>query len=295
MRLEVIHRTTYTYAETAAFSQHLLRLMPRESADQKVLSTRISIHPTPDGGTDQTDLFGNATRIATVSRGHDRLEIVATSIVRRLAPAALIFEASAPWEEVRDIALGNPGHSPVADVSPHAFPSQMTEPDRAIEDWAAESLTPGRPVLAAAAEISHRIHEEFKYSPGATDAGTMPVQSFAARAGVCQDFAHVMLAALRSRRVPARYVSGYLRTIPPEGQERLTGADASHAWVSVWDPAFGWVDFDPTNDLQPGTDHVTLAWGRDYMDVSPVSGVVIGAGRQQLSVGVDVTPVGGAA
>ncbi|MEM7423933.1 MAG: transglutaminase family protein, partial [Pseudomonadota bacterium] len=134
-----------------------------------------------------------------------------------------------------------------------------------------------------------RIHEEFTYDTTATGADTLPAESFRLRKGVCQDFAHVMLAAMRSQRIPARYVSGYLRTIPQAGQRRLQGADASHAWVSVWDPAFGWVDFDPTNDCVPGEDHVVLVAGRDYADVSPVSGVVVGAGRQVLSVGVDVT------
>ena len=152
-----------------------------------------------------------------------------------------------------------------------------------------DTIPPGTPVLVGAQALCHRIHQDFAYVPGATGADTLPAESFERREGVCQDFAHVMLAALRSLRLPARYVSGYLRTVPPPGQKRLEGADASHAWVSVWEPAFGWIDFDPTNDLVPSTDHVSLAHGRDYADVSPVSGVVIGAGEQKLDVGVDVT------
>ncbi|MEL6267524.1 MAG: transglutaminase family protein, partial [Pseudomonadota bacterium] len=153
----------------------------------------------------------------------------------------------------------------------------------------------GQQRLAVAVELCARIYEDFDYSPGATGADTLPGVSFAARHGVCQDFAHVMLACLRASRLPARYVSGYLRTIPPEGQPRLEGADASHAWVSVWDPVLDWVDLDPTNNLVPGIDHVTLAWGRDFRDVSPVSGLVVGSGPQVLSVGVDVAPLADAA
>ena len=140
----------------------------------------------------------------------------------------------------------------------------------------------------AAEELSHRIHSDFAYLPGTTAADTLPARAFALKKGVCQDFAHILLAAVRSLRVPARYVSGYLRTTPPPGRKRLTGADASHAWVSVWDPGLGWVDMDPTNDCVPGEDHVALAIGRDYGDVAPVSGVVVGAGQQTLTVGVDV-------
>ena len=179
----------------------------------------------------------------------------------------------------------------MAELGPFAFPSQMTAGDAAIEAYTRESFTAGRPVLAAAEELTHRIFEDFAYTPGATNADTLPVDSFAKKEGVCQDFAHVMLAGLRALRVPARYVSGYLRTHPPEGKERLQGADASHAWVSVWDPAFGWVDFDPTNDCVPGQDHVALAHGRDYSDVSPVKGVIVGGGDQEIDVSVSVTPI----
>ena len=291
MKLQVTHRTHYDYAQSAVFSQHLLRLTPRDAPAQRVVSADLVVSPSPDGSATQIDMFGNRTSVATVSKSHAQLEIVATSVIERTPPSDLIFEASAPWEDVSDIALGVEGRTPEPAVSPFAFPSQMTMPSREIEQYVDQSLLPGRPIMVAAAELSNRIHEDFEYLPGSTHAETLPTDSFSEKRGVCQDFAHVMLAALRARRVAARYVSGYLRTIPTEGTERLQGADASHAWVSVWDPALGWVDFDPTNDMQPGTDHVTLAWGRDYSDVSPVSGVVIGAGRQILSVGVDVLAV----
>jgi len=289
MMLNVRHRTHYRYQNEAVFSQHLLRLTPVAGPGQRVIVTDLAITPKPDQIDRHQDMFGNTVHVATVSHPHRTLEIVASARVERPERNALIFDAAAPWEHTRDLALGLNGATPAIDVSPYAFPSKMTVADRAIEAYTAESFRPGRPVLVAAEELSSRIFEDFTYTPGATDAGTLPTASFQMKSGVCQDFAHVMLAGLRSLRVPARYVSGYLRTIPPEGQPRLQGADASHAWVSVWEPAFGWVDFDPTNDCVPGEDHVTLGFGRDYADVSPVSGVVVGAGRQVLSVGVDVT------
>lgn len=288
MILEVRHRTRYRYASTAVFSQHLLRLTPTACPGQRVLNCALTITPEPDGIDRHTDMFGNVVHVATVVRPHGALEILATARIDRAERDALFFAASAPWEEPRNAALGQAGASPVADLAPFAFPSQMTAPDRPIEDYARESFAPGRPVLDAAEELSRRIHRDFRYTPGATTADTLPAAAFALRKGVCQDFAHVMLAALRSLRIPARYVSGYLRTVPPEGRPRLVGADASHAWVSVWDPRLGWVDFDPTNDCVPGEDHVALAVGRDYGDVAPVSGVVVGAGQQTLTVGVDV-------
>ncbi|MEM7683972.1 MAG: transglutaminase family protein [Pseudomonadota bacterium] len=288
MRLDVRHRTHYRYANPAAFSQHLLRLSPVTVPGQRVILSSVNILPEPEAIDTHEDMFGNRVHVATISRPHDELEIIATSRIDRAERTALIFEASVPWEATRAAALGLAEATPVAELSPYAFPSAMSAPDVAIEAYVAETFEPGRPILAGAQELMSRIYNDFEYDTDATGAETLASESFQLKRGVCQDFAHVMLAALRSLRIPARYISGYLRTVPPEGQERLQGADASHAWVSVWDPAFGWVDFDPTNDCVPGVDHVTLASGRDYSDVAPVSGIVVGAGRQLLSVGVDV-------
>ncbi|MGF1551618.1 MAG: transglutaminase N-terminal domain-containing protein [Paracoccaceae bacterium] len=291
MRYEIRHVTTYRYAQPAAFSQHLLRLPPRDTDTQRVVGSRIAIDPQPESLTTAVDLFGNTEAVATVARTHEALAITATSLVERIDPSPFIVEAGAPWESVRAQATGR-GGPPVMEAAPFAYPSAMTAPDGAIAAYAAESLTPGRSYLAAARELTGRIHADFEYSPGVTAADTMPGESFETRSGVCQDFAHVMLACLRAFRLPARYVSGYLRTIPPPGKPRLEGADASHAWVAVWDPVFGWGDFDPTNDCVPALDHVTLAWGRDFRDVSPVSGLVVGSGAHSLGVGVDVIPLG---
>jgi transglutaminase-like putative cysteine protease len=161
-----------------------------------------------------------------------------------------------------------------------------------LRAYAATSFPPGRPILAGARDLTHRIFSDFKYQPGSTDLGTGVTRAFAMRRGVCQDFAHIQIACLRSLGLPARYVSGYLLTRPAEGKERLVGADASHAWLAVWVPGHDWVDLDPTNDLIPGREHITIGWGRDYGDVSPVSGVMFGGGAHEVTVAVDVLAAG---
>ncbi len=281
----VEHVTTYRYQGEVNLSQHLLRLAPRAAPGQTVLSHRLVVDPKPDELMPLTDFFGNASTVATLQHPHSELSITARSRVRRTEPPDLILEASAPWERAAASAREPAGLA----IAPFAHPGAYTRADAAIEDYARASFPPGTPVLAGARDLSSRIHADFAYAPGTTDASTRPVESFSKRRGVCQDFAHVMLAGLRALGLSARYVSGYLRTHPPEGRPALVGADASHAWVSVWDPGLGWVDFDPTNDLIPGTEHITLCWGRDFADVSPIAGIVIGSGEQGLSVGVTVT------
>ncbi|MEM9370526.1 MAG: transglutaminase family protein [Pseudomonadota bacterium] len=291
MIYDITHTTSYRYQHVAAFSQHLMRLSPRALTGQQVHKTEFTLSPEADTLVEEWDMFGNLGHVATVAKPHSAIEIKAISRIELSAPSAMIFDASAPWEEVGKLATGR-GTPPIpAEIAPFCYPSMMTRADGAIEAYVRESFEVGRPILAAAKELTGRIHADFEYVPGTTAADTLPIESFSKRRGVCQDFAHVMLACLRSLRLPARYVSGYLRTHPPEGEERLQGADASHAWVSVWDPVLGWVDFDPTNNIVPGLEHITLAWARDYADIAPVAGIVIGAGQQILSVGVDVKPV----
>ncbi|MDF2235582.1 transglutaminase family protein [Albimonas sp. CAU 1670] len=283
-RLRVRHETRYVYGAPAAFSQHLLRLTPVERPDQKVLSHSLTVTPEPQDLDRFDDGFGNHLATATVSEPHDTLEIVAETVVERLPAPEIMPGASTPWEAAAAAAAAPAGLA----AALFAFPTRYTEADDAIEAYARRIFTPGRPVLEAARELCAAVHADFAYVPGATGADTIAAHSFAAREGVCQDFAHVMLAAMRALRVPCAYVSGYLRTLPPPGQERLIGADATHAWVSVWDPGHGWVQFDPTNDVEPGEDHVLAATGRDYADCAPVTGLVVGSGGQMLSVSVDV-------
>jgi len=283
-RLRVRHETRYVYGAPAAFSQHLLRLTPRDRADQKVISTEVTVSPDPQELQWFDDGFGNRLGTATVYEPHDTLEIVAESVIERLPVTEIMPGASTPWEAAAAAAAA-PAGLPAA---LYAFPTRYTDADDAIEAYARRIFTPGRPVLEAARELCSAIHADFAYAPGSTGADTVASDSYAAREGVCQDFAHVMLSAMRALRLPCAYVSGYLRTIPPPGQARLIGADATHAWVSVWDPGLGWMQLDPTNDMEPGPDHVLAATGRDYADCAPVTGLVVGSGGQMLSVSVDV-------
>ncbi len=283
-RLRVTHATRYAYGAPAAFSQHLLRLTPPEGPEQRILSSELVIIPEPQELEWFDDAFGNRIAAVTVTEPHETLEISARTTVERLREDDLMQAASLPWEEAALLAASPAG----LEAAPFAYPTRYTEADGPLERYARESFEGARPVLEAAEELSSRIHADFRYLPGATGADTVATQSFASREGVCQDFAHIMLAAMRSLRLPCAYVSGYLRTLPPPGQERLVGADATHAWVSVWDPGAGWVQFDPTNDMRPGPDHVMLALGRDYADCAPVTGLVVGSGAQTLSVSVDV-------
>ncbi len=283
-RLHVVHATRYAYGAPAAFSQHLLRLRPPEGEGQRIAAFALDIAPEPQEIEWFEDAFGNRLCAVTVTEPHETLEITARTTVERLREDDLMQAASLPWEEVALLAASPAG----LDAAPYAYPTRYTDADDALETYARRSFEGARPVLEAAQDLCTRIHEDFRYLPGATGADTLAIQSFTSREGVCQDFAHIMLAGMRALRLPCAYVSGYLRTLPPPGQPRLVGADATHAWVSVWDPGAGWVQFDPTNDMQPGPDHVMLAIGRDYADCAPVTGLVVGSGAQTLSVSVDV-------
>lgn len=283
-RLSIRHLTRYAYGAPAAFSQHLLRLTPMDRADQRLIAHELAIDPAPDSVERIEDVFGNRLIAVTVTEPHGALEITATSTVERRPAPDLMASASRPWEEVAAEAASPAGLA----AAPFAHPSRFTAADDALETWTRASFPPGRPVLDGARDLCARLHEDFAYLPGATDADTTALESFTVREGVCQDFAHVMLAGMRALGLPAAYVSGYLRTRPPPGRPRLVGADASHAWVEVWDPDLGWTGFDPTNDVEPGDDHVVLAVGRDYADCAPVIGLVVGSGGQRLSVAVDV-------
>jgi transglutaminase-like putative cysteine protease len=188
-------------------------------------------------------------------------------------------------------ALLETGGADVLEAYQFAFESPYAATSDAVHAYALESFVPARPILEAAMDLTARIHRDFEYRGGVSDVSTPVADVLSMRQGVCQDFAHLEIACLRSFGLPARYVSGYLLTRPPEGREKLVGSDASHAWLAVWAGADGWVDFDPTNDMIPGVEHITLGWGRDYGDVSPINGFIVGGGAHQLTVAVDVNPV----
>jgi len=286
---EIRHKTTFNYEEMVSVSHHVLHLEPRRHPQQTCLESETSVEPKPAVDSAGQDYFGNPTRHLTVQKPHKQLVVDALSRVEvRPAAQTPALEESAPWEAVRDQIAAYEA----LEAYELVFDSPYVVSDDAIRGYALGSFLPGRPILAATMDLASRIFREFQYRGGVSDVSTPVSEVFAMRQGVCQDFAHLMIAGLRSLKLAARYVSGYLLTRPPEGKEKLVGSDASHAWVSVFAGDSGWVDFDPTNNVIPGVEHVTFAWGRDYGDVSPINGIIVGGGMHQVSVAVDVSPTG---
>jgi transglutaminase-like putative cysteine protease len=288
---DITHRTALDYVGTVSVSHHLARLAPREDARQRRLSHELDVEPTPAVMSTHRDYFGNTAHFVAVERPHSRLVMTSRSRVA-VRPASNPEPDETPaWEFVR--ARCRADHSGAAlEAHEFTYPSPLVPVENEYADFAASSFTKGRPVLEAVSELTHRIHEEFKFDSTATNVGTPVKEFFAQRRGVCQDFAQFQIACLRSLGLPARYVSGYLETDPPPDQPKLRGADASHAWVSFFCPGLGWLDVDPTNDCLPSLRHITIGWGRDYSDVAPVRGVLVGGRDQTLSVGVDVVAMG---
>jgi transglutaminase-like putative cysteine protease len=296
MILEVSHRTGYAYTEPVLQSQHLVHLTPRHGETragvrQTLLRHSLLVEPAPSESLSRTDYFGNETSILTIEGEHAELVVHARSTVEVKAEPVADAALSSAWEAM---AGGGPKRDGTCDidVAQFASASRHTRPLRTAIDYALPSFAAGRPILDAALELTRRIHADFAFDPTATDIATPVSRVFEQRRGVCQDFAHLALTCLRGLALPARYVSGYLLTLPSPGMERLKGADASHAWISVWAGESGWVDFDPTNGLMPAAEHVMLACGRDYDDVSPISGVLLGGGDQRMKVAVDVSVAG---
>ncbi|MEX0693457.1 MAG: transglutaminase family protein [Rhodospirillales bacterium] len=291
MIYDISHRTTFTYGLSVSISQHLLHLAPRMTPNQITHSYSLMVAPAPTLNQENVDFFGNPTAYLTVEEPHNKLNIISTARVA-VSPAQIPdAQTTLPWEQV-PAAAGRQTSREALDAQQYIFESPFTA-SRDAADYAGKSFPPGCPVLSGAIDLMSRIFNEFKYEGGVTDISTPIDQVLVDKRGVCQDFAHLQIACLRSLGLPARYVSGYLRTHPPEGQEKKIGADASHAWLAVWVPDHGWVDLDPTNNLLPGDEHITVAWGRDYGDVSPINGMVLGGGAQKIEVAVDVRPVQG--
>jgi transglutaminase-like putative cysteine protease len=284
------HLTAYTYDRVVASARLVLRVTPREEAGQHVVAHALNIVPVPLSIVTEKDFYGNVVNVVTIGTEHEELTIEATSTVELTHQAALPL-AGESWENVsaaalvsRDLTAAAPAHFMFAS------PRIQLSPD--VTRYARESFRPGRGILEASRDLIRRIRAEFDYEPETTDINTPLAQAFTQRQGVCQDFAHIMIAGVRGLGLPAAYVSGYIRTIPPPGEKRLEGADATHAWVAVWCGASdGWLGFDPTNAIDVGNDHIALAIGRDFSDVSPVYGVFVGSGGTELDVEVDVIPV----
>lgn len=290
MEYFVRHRTTYRYLQEVSHSWHLAHLRLRPTPQQEVEDSRISLNLDAASRAERPDYFGNPCEWFSIDQPHSLLEVLAESRVRVNAPPPRASRDSLTHEAVRAL-METPSVDEARDAVQFLFDSPLVKFESDIAGYATVSFPPNRPLLAGAIELMNRIHRDFRYDTTVTDATTPVDRVFEIRAGVCQDLAHIGIAAMRSIGLPARYVSGYLLTQPPPGQPRLLGADASHAWFSVWAPPFGWVDLDPTNNVLVGESHVTASWGRDYGDVAPVAGIILGGHDHVVDVGVDVLPV----
>jgi transglutaminase-like putative cysteine protease len=291
-RYAVHHATVYEYGGDVAHSHHLLHLRPRESAYQRSLSHALLLDPEPSWIQEDVDAFGNPIVRLEYDRSHERLAVTSELQVEIFPRALQALESAEVWEAVCNRLSYHATPMAPVDLDACRFRMQSSHVPlkQAFVDYAEECFAPGRPIVAAATDLMRKIHREFKYVPGSTTNRTSIVEVLEKRRGVCQDFAHFMIGCLRSSGLAARYVSGYIKTLRESGEESV-GADASHAWVSVYCPPLGWLDFDPTNDSLAGEDHVTVAWGRDFGDVSPLHGMIVGGGRHKLKVEVRVRPL----
>ena len=267
-KYNITHRTTYTYFEPVSVCHNVLRLAPRDTDRQVCTRVAVRISPEPDTVREYEDFFGNKVIYFSIEKEHARLMVDVQSEVDIVGVVDGIWDSG----EIRQFIFETP----------------MTEWDEEISRYARVSFQPGRSVLEAAGDLMRRIYTDFEFTPGFTTISTPVAEVMRERKGVCQDYAHLAIACIRSVGLPARYVSGYIETVSPVGAEKLIGADASHAWFSVYDPAMGWMDFDPTNNMIPGDQHITIGWGRDYADIAPMKGIILSSGSHGLKVSVDV-------
>jgi transglutaminase-like putative cysteine protease len=284
MIVNTTHSTTYLYSEPVSICHTQVHLSPRDGPDQRLLSHHLTIIPEPTFTSSRLDYFGNKITMFSIEEPHDILTIEATSKIE-LRPEEPPAEAlTPPWENVRD-QVRRAGNDESFGVLEFTFPSRFVRTNPDFAAYASESFTPGRPILGAGIDLCRRIFKDFRYDPRATTISTPVEEVLEKRSGVCQDFAHLMISCARSLGLPARYISGYLRS-----NAKTLGGEASHAWCSIYLPDFGWLEFDPTNDVMAAGNHVTVAHGRDYSDVAPVSGVALGGGEQLINVSVQVLP-----
>lgn len=288
MKFRVVHTTRYEYGEPVSLCHSLLHLKPQKQLPrQQCVSSQIRVDPWPAVAREHEDFFGNRVNYFSIQQSHSSLEVTATSDLEVDPPDLSLLEYSMTWESARDLL--HSGREPgLAQARIFTLSSLFVPLEPAAVDFAAKSFPRGRPILEATADLMGRIFREFEYDPHFTTVSTPIAEVMQHRRGVCQDFAHLAIAGLRGMGLAARYVSGYLETLPPPGQQKLQGADASHAWFSVLVPNLGWVDFDPTNDRIPGEQHLVTAVGRDFQDVTPMRGIFYGGGNHDLKVGVDV-------
>lgn len=291
MRYRVSHTTTYTYDAPVTDSLGVAHLVPRVLPWQQVSDYRITVTPEPGDLSDDVDYYGNLATYFQVTTPHESLVVEGSGEIEVFAPVLAEEALAQPWEVLRPVH--DPDLPEAWRVTDFALASSQVDHTEGARSYAATSFTPGRPVGDAVADLMHRMHADFEYDKTATTVTSTVADILDRRAGVCQDFAHLMLAGLRTHGLAARYVSGYLATEPPPGRERIVGADASHAWVEIWLGGDSWLAADPTNDQWIGDRYVTVAWGRDYGDVPPLKGVIFtDAKRSTMKVEVDVAPLG---
>jgi transglutaminase-like putative cysteine protease len=286
----VRHQTSYVYEAPVLHAHHLAHLRPRRLEYQNTRRTLLEISPPPRDQHRQEDYFGNDCDVLEVLSPHERFDIVVTSEVEVLERPTLEHIADEPYKKLEWSAVSEQlaRDTRMLFAREFCFDSPLVRVHPMLREYAEPSFTRGRALLASLFELNDRVHTDFSYEPATTDISTPLAQVMRERRGVCQDFAHVMIGCLRSVGLAGRYVSGYLETMPPPGQPRLVGSDASHAWVAAFVPGLGWLDLDPTNGVLPNQSHITVAYGRDFSDVSPLKGVVLGGGRHSVNVGVDV-------
>jgi transglutaminase-like putative cysteine protease len=288
-RYRIRHRTVYEYSGRIDLCHSYAHLAARQDENQKTESHSLTVLPEPDFRSERKDYFGNKVHYFSIESSHKSLDVISDMVVRKEEASTTLPLAETGWEALKDfhreadntgILLGN-----------YILPTRACPFLDNVREFMEPSLLPGKDVMEVVHDLMSRIYREFAYTPGATETNTTLSEVMEKRKGVCQDFSHVMLAALRGVGIPARYVSGYLETLPPPGKEKLQGADASHAWIEAWAPACGWVGFDPTNNKIPGDQHIKICHGRDYFDVQPIRGIFLGSGKQTLRVEVDVERV----
>jgi transglutaminase-like putative cysteine protease len=290
MKYTVRHATFYSYTEPVPVCHNQVHLAPRATANQTCEEHQLAIEPTPSIRAKRRDYFGNEVDFFSIQEAHEGLDVTATSVVDVSLPPAHKLSASPAWEDVAGFISRDLNPEGLA-VYHFSLPSPRVGPAAALREYALPSFAKRRPIGESVRDLTARIHAEFTFDPKATTVHTPPEELLTLKRGVCQDFAHLAIGCLRSLGLASRYVSGYVCTSPPPGMPRLTGADASHAWVSVYCGPLGWIDFDPTNDAVVGDSHITIGWGRDYGDVCPIQGVFVGGGEHSMNVGVDVIPM----
>jgi transglutaminase-like putative cysteine protease len=291
----VEHHTAYHYSEPVMLSHQQLHLTPRPLSFQDIYAHEIAIAPEPTQRREIIDAFGNPLTEIAIESAHRGLTIIARTTLGVIPPPVVEPDSTPNWEEVRDALRYRAAWQPepaVLAATAFLFESPYARVKRQLRAYSRDCFRPGTPILTAAQALMAKIHREFKFDSGATTVATPVISFFTEKRGVCQDFAHFMISCLRSTGLAARYVSGYLLTRPAPGKPRRIGADASHAWTSLFIPGTGWIDMDPTNNVFPSLEHITVAWGRDFSDVTPLRGVINGGGVQSLDVKVTVEPAG---